>query len=89
MEENRFEIPKADYFTLNYNIYCGSLDGFNYKLNAKDKEHLTVSVWMGPLCMDKSELAANETFPLNEDGFHRALGWLEEQFQTLHGGGAA
>src|SRR5699024_6658068 len=38
MEENRFEIPKADYFTLNYNVYCGSLDGFNYQLNAGSKE---------------------------------------------------
>lgn len=62
MEENRFEIPKADYFTLNYNIYCGSMDGFNYRLNAKSKETLTVSVWLGRLCLEKSELAAEESF---------------------------
>lgn len=88
MEENRFEIPKADYFTLNYNIYCGSLNGFNYKLSAKDKEKLTVSVWMGPLCMEKSEITASESFALDEEGSHAALGWLEGQFQALCGGEA-
>ena len=43
----------------------------------------------GADCLLYTSLAANETFPLDEDSFHRALGWLEEQFQTLHGGGAA
>ena len=47
-----------------------------------------------PVKIAKQEVATalkriNETFPLDEDGFHRARGWLEEQFQTLHGGGAA
>ncbi|HIS78942.1 hypothetical protein [Anaeromassilibacillus sp. An200] len=87
MEENRFEIPKADYFTLNYNIYCGSMDGFNYRLNAKNKETITVSVWMGRLCLEKSELAAEESFPLDEEGYQKALSWLETQFQALHKGG--
>ena len=89
MEENRFEIPKADYFTLNYNIYCGSMDGFNYRLNAKSKETLTVSVWLGRLCLEKSELASEESFPLDEEGYQKALSWLETEFQTLHEGGGA
>lgn len=87
MEENRFEIPKADYFTLNYNVYCGSLDGFNYKLNAGSKEKIEASVWLGALCMDKSEVAASESFPLDEEGFSGALAWLEAQYQALHEGG--
>lgn len=89
MEENRFEIPKSDYFTLNYNSYCGSMDSFNYKLNAKSKEALTVSVWLGPLCLEKSELAAEDSFPLDEEGYQKALSWLEAQFETLHHKGGA
>ena len=82
MEENRFEIPKSDYFTLNHNIYCGSWKGFNYKIDARGDQFL-LSVWLGMLNLENSQVTSRGEFPLDDAGYDAALAWLEEQYQSL------
>lgn len=50
--ENRFDIPKFDYFTENNNFYTGSLSLLNYRMDAGgDMIHMTV--WYGKMCLAK------------------------------------
>ena len=78
--ENRFGIPKADYFTENSNVYTGSLLPFNYRMDAR-KETLQLTAWYGSLCLAKSEPVAQREFAKDADGCTAALQWLEEQYQ--------
>lgn len=78
--ENRFGIPKADYFTENSNFYTGSLLPFNYRIDAGG-DTIQVIVWYGKMCLAKSKPAAQREFSKDTEGCGRALAWLEEQYQ--------
>lgn len=76
--ENPFELPKADYFTVNDNVYTGSQGPFNYRLDATG-DTIDCTVWLGPLCMAKSKIAATAAFSKDEEGYDKALRWLDGQ----------
>jgi len=78
--ENRFGIPKADYFTENSNFYTGSLLPFNYRIDAGG-DTIQVIVWYGKMCLAKSKPSAQREFSKDTEGCGRALAWLEEQYQ--------
>jgi hypothetical protein len=82
--ENRFCIPKFDYFTENNNFYTGSLSLLNYRMDAGgDMIHMTV--WYGKMCLAKSKPVAEKEFTKDREGCGQALNWLEEQYQIyLH-----
>lgn len=78
--ENRFGIPKSDYFTENNNFYTGSLFLFNYRIDAGG-DMIHVTVWYGKMCLVKSKPVAEKDFSKDSDGCDKALNWLEEQYQ--------
>ena len=40
---------------------------------------MTAETWHGPLCYEKSEILAKETFPMSEEGRTALKAWLEAQ----------
>jgi len=44
-----------------------------------ENSSITAEVWHGPLCYEKSEIAAKETFPMSEEGRAALKAWLEGQ----------
>lgn len=81
MPQNRFGLPKADYFTENGNRYTGSLSGFQYCLDASGDTIRTVT-WPGPNCLSKSSPSAEGEFSKDAGGFQRALDWLDQAEQA-------
>lgn len=79
--ENRFGIPKADYFTENSNLYTGSLLPLNYRMDAGG-ETIQMTVWYGNMCLAKSDPVVQQEFLKDSDGYDRALAWLEQQYQV-------
>ena len=71
------ELPNYDVLR-EKNIYSGSAGAFNYKLIPKD-DQLVALVWYGKFCCEKSELAAQETFPAQPEGYETLKAWLDEQ----------
>lgn len=85
MALSEFPIPNVKYF-VNKNAFCGSNKGFNYRLTPipPDKEKntpgcLQVCIWYGMLCSDLSDIQAEESFELNEDGLTAATEWIRAQ----------
>ena len=39
---------------------------------------IRAELWHGPLCYEKSEIEAEQTFPMSEEGRAAMLAWLEE-----------
>lgn len=78
--ENRFGLPKTDYFTVNSNYYTGSLLPFNYRFDATGEE-IVVTVWYGLLCMARSTPVDQKEFAKDAAGYDAAVAWLEEQYQ--------
>ncbi len=77
MANSLFSLLPLDYFTSG-NSYTGSLHNFNYKLTPK--EQLCAQVWYGKMCSEKSEIAAEEQFPLSNEGIALLLQWLENEY---------
>lgn len=74
-----FQLPEIKYFQFK-NRFAGSQGSFNYKI-VPDGEILSVYLWYGPYCMEKSEIAEQKDFPMTADGLKEAESWISEMFQ--------
>ena len=72
------EIPGLEYFQ-NNNIFSGSKQNFNFKIFPKD-DRMEVKIWLGPFCMDKSEVIDQNEFSLTDTGHSEMIQWLEERY---------
>ena len=72
----------------NGNVFTGSLGPLRYKItpsvvmaNAKEVDHAASSIraeyWHGPLSYELSDIEAEKTFPMTEEGRAEMLAWLE------------
>lgn len=87
MDTSMFDYPKLLFFT-NGNPFTGSYKGMNYILTPKkDKEtgesSLQVAVWYGPYCSAMSEMVAETSLPLSEDGLEQSRAFLAEQYAVF------
>ena len=73
-----FDIAKFNYFNSG-NVFTGSKEQFNFRI-AGEEEQLTVAVWYGLFCYDKSEIKARNSFEFSADGLDKAIRWLEEEY---------
>ena len=82
-------IPTLHTFAMN-NTFTGSCGMLRFKivphvemLTPKEvnmaASSMTVEAWHGPLCYEKSEIFAKETFPMSEEGRRDMKAWLEAQ----------
>lgn len=78
MKSEHFDIPAHDYFT-SKNIFTGSLKSFNYKLTP-DESIVKGVIWVGKLCCEKSKIATEQDFPLDQQVTQNILVWLEQQY---------
>ena len=80
-------IPTLHTFAMK-NTFTGSCGMLRFKIVPKvemltPKEvdmansSMTAEVWRGPLCYEKSEIMATETFPMSEEGRSAMKAWLE------------
>ena len=72
------------------NVFTGSLGLLRFKLTPQvikeeggrevdmGKSSIRAELWHGLYCYEKSEIEAEETFPMSEEGRSRMLAWLEE-----------
>lgn len=47
------------------------------------ENQLSVQLWRGPLCKERSEILASASFPVSESGLKQVTTWLEEQAAHL------
>ena len=90
MEKEGWAFPRYDYYT-NGGIFTGSrlltaernyeLE-FRYRL-APSGDTLKVSVWKGPYCFEKSEMAGEKEFSLTEEEIQLAHTWITEQYENI------
>ncbi len=74
------EIPKLFLFTEGGTYSGGKYDkSFNYKI-IPSKEDMTVWIWFGKNCLDKSENAVSKVYPLTKEGHAEAVAWIEETY---------
>ncbi|MGI5960093.1 MAG: hypothetical protein ACOX60_11865 [Massiliimalia sp.] len=78
----KLDLESFEFFAFG-NISSGSDGGFNFKV-FPSKEDMTVKIWYGSLCIDKSEIAAEQTFPLTEEGYEQLCQWVTQQQQQFH-----
>ena len=81
-------IPTLHTFAM-ANTFTGSCGLFRFKISpnvvmATQKEvdfeasSITAEFWHGPLCYEKSEIEAKETFSMSEEGRLEMKTWLEQ-----------
>lgn len=86
MENEEFYLPTLHSFAMN-NIYTGSVGLFRFRIApnvimATKKEvdmeasSMKVECWHGMLCYEKSQMEAEETFPMSEEGRENMKSWL-------------
>ena len=76
------EIPKFFLFSEG-GIYSGGKydKSFNYKIvPSKSDDNMTVYIWFGKNCIDKSENVESKVYPLTEEGHADAVRWIEETY---------
>ena len=73
-----FTILPLEYFSFG-NSFSGSRGLFNYKI-IPSKEDMRIIAWYGKNCSAKSEIVAEEHFPLAEESRPLICAWLDEQF---------
>ena len=80
-------LPTLHTFAMN-NIFTGSCGALRFRIEPKvqmltlkevDVENSTIFVeaWHGPLCYEKSQMEAEATFPMSEEGRLALKAWLE------------
>ena len=75
-----FDIPPLLFFR-SKNPFTGSRGLFRVLI--QPGEALTVHIWRGPYCYEKSERLETAEFPLDEEGRTAMIGWLEEQCRKM------
>ncbi|MDP4120562.1 MAG: hypothetical protein Q8876_05860 [Bacillota bacterium] len=74
-----FEIPIFDWFA-NGNPFGGNVKTFNYKI-VTTKENIKVYIWIGKLCLEKSEIKNQKEFELSEQGLQLAIDFINNEYQ--------
>ena len=80
-------IPTLHTFAMD-NIFTGSWGGFRFRAKPQvvmatakevDFEQSTIKCefWHGPFCYEKSQMEAEKTFPMTEEGRLEMKAWLE------------
>ena len=70
------------------NTFTGSCGSLRFKIEPRvemltpkevdmEKSSIYVQYWHGPLCYEKSQMEAEATFPMSEDGRLALKAWLE------------
>ena len=82
-------LPTLHTFAMN-NVFTGSAGLLRFKLTPQvvkqeggrevdmAKSKIRAELWHGLYCYEKSEIEADETFPMSEEGRERLRTWLEE-----------
>lgn len=82
-------LPTLHTFAMN-NIFTGSCGMLRFKLTPQvvmmpggkevnmPESAIHGELWHGILCYEKSEVEAERTFPMSEEGRSEMLAWLEE-----------
>ncbi|WP_298482772.1 hypothetical protein [uncultured Ruminococcus sp.] len=73
-----FDIPQFSYFQFG-NDFTGSYGTLSYKITPGDE--MTVQIWHSRLCSELAEIEEEHKYPMDEEGFHALLRWLETQVQ--------
>ena len=78
-------IPTLHTFAME-NIFTGSCGLFRFKITPSVKKigkevdfensSMYAEIWHGVFCYEKSDIEANATFPMSEDGRQAMLDWL-------------
>lgn len=55
---------------------------FRYKIETKEGT-IRVIIWYGPFCYEKSEMADQAEFSLDDGGRTEMLGWLKEKYESM------
>ena len=77
-DPSRIYIPVMKAFT-NENIFTGSAGVLRFRLEPLKEENMILAkVWYGEYCYEKSEIAAQQRFPLSEEGREALRDYLEE-----------
>ncbi len=82
-------LPTLHTFAMD-NVFTGSCGALRFriepkvqKLNPKevDMENSSIfaEVWHGPLCYEKSQMEAEATFPMSQEGRDALKAWLESK----------
>ena len=80
-------LPTLHWFAMN-NLFTGSCGEFRFRAapnvimaTAKEVDFEASSIhcefWHGPFCYEKSEMEAERTFPMSEEGRTQMKNWLE------------
>lgn len=78
-------IPKIAWFA-NNNPYTESQMSFHYIILPDVKEEtMTVKIWMGKYCYEKSidEIIEERTFPLTQGGLDDAVAYIRDEYYKL------
>ena len=82
-------LPNLHYFAMD-NIFTGSVGEFRFRIVPQvvkpkgskeilfEESSILAQFWHGKLCYEKSEMEAEKTFPLSEEGRLEMKQWLEE-----------
>ena len=85
-------LPTLHTFAMN-NVFTGSAGALRFKLSPQvvkaeggrevdmEKSSIRAELWHGLFCYEKSEIEAEETFAMSEEGRARMLAWLEEHLR--------
>ena len=78
-------VPTLHTFAMN-NVFTGSIGNLRYKITPSVSMHgkevdfgnssMSVQIWYGLFCFEKSEVVDSETFPLTEEGRQAMIAWL-------------
>ena len=82
-------LPTLHTFAMD-NVFTGSYGDLRFKIVPKiekltkkevdmEKSTIFAQVWHGPLCYEKSQMEAEATFPMSEQGRLDLQAWLESK----------
>ncbi len=88
-EHSDFYVPNLATF-LNDNAYLGSFHGLRFRLKpaargeGEQKEQVIEAlVWYGIYCLELSQVVAEASFPMTEEGYADMLAWLDGQYRIM------
>ena len=90
-ESNGFYLPNLHTFQ-NENVFYGSFWGLRFRVQStkakpegaeEEQWGMAVLSWYGEYCLTESEVAAEDWFPMTEEGYQQVLDWLEGQYAQM------
>ena len=77
-DPSRVYIPVMKAFQ-NGNVFTGSAGTLRFRLEPKKEDgEILAEIWYGEYCYEKSEIAAQQRFPLSEEGREALRDYLED-----------